>query len=462
MNSAIEKIYFIAPIFIQNAMVSLYGLKLYRERYIGGHDRYLSALSQSQWMTSDQIKGLVNQKFVEIAQHAINSVPFYQKLVSAGKLDPRKIRSIEDLKRFPIITKEELRESPEAFLSNRISKRQLIVVNTSGTTGKTLKIYIDKESRRYAYAFFTRFKGWAGIEKNKKNVTFAGRIFIKPDQKKPPFYRSNYIMKNYLFSSYHISRETIADYVQAIKKIDPHFIDSYPSSIYSIAKFMQDNQMRGNSPQAIITSSETLFDHQREVIEDVFGCKVYDQYGSAEQVAFVSQCEFGEYHIHPEFGVVEFLNRQGEPAKPGEEADLICTGFTNRAMPLFRYDIGDSGVASDRTCRCGRHFPIIEKIIGRTDDVIIGRDGKRLQRLDPVFKGLTSIKEAQIVQETIDHIVLKIIPGSNYRPSDSDVIVKELKKRISTDLVVDVNIVKTIERTRAGKFRAVISKVSKD
>jgi phenylacetate-CoA ligase len=460
MNSFIENMYFMSPLCVQNALVSLYGLKLYRERYIGGHSKYLSSLLNSQWLDSDQMRRFVDQKFIEIINHAVNSVPFYKKLVSQGKLDPKKIKGINDLKRFPIITKEEIRETPEDFLSSEIPKNQLIVVNTSGTTGKTLKIYIDKNSRRYAYAFFSRLKMWAGIDNNKKNITFAGRIFIKPDQKEPPFYRKNYIMNNYLFSSYHICNATIGHYVQAIKEINPHFIDSYPSSLYTIAKYMKDNQINGVTPKAIITSSETLFNHQREVIENVFGCKVFDQYGSAEQVAFVSQCEYGEYHIHPEFGTIEFLNNQWEPAKPGEDANIICTGFTNKAMPLFRYEIGDTGIFADRKCRCGRNFPIIEKIVGRTDDVIIGKGGKRLERLDPVFKGLTSIKEAQIIQEKIDYIILKIVPGNSYQQSDSDIIVKELKKRISHDLVVDVNIVDEIERTQAGKFRAVISKVN--
>lgn len=443
-------------------MTSLYGYKLYRERYTGNYKQYFSFLLESQWDSKEKVVGQTNSRFLGICNHAIKNVPYYRNLRQQGVISPDKIRSIADIEKIPILSKEPLRENPEQFLADGFSLKDIIVINTSGTTGKTLKIFVDLDSRRYSYAFYSRLKKWAGINCKLSNVTFAGRTIVAPDRDKPPFWRRNLKMNNYLFSSYHLSPANLKFYAEKLSQIQPHFIDSYPSSIHTLATYMQENNISSIHPKAIMTSSETLFDYQRKTIEDVFKCPVYDQYGCAEQVVFVSQCEKGAYHIHPEFGIVEFLREDGTRAEPGEQARLICTGFTNKAMPLIRYDIGDTGIlAKNQNCSCGRNFPVIEHIVGRTDDILIMRDGRRVGRLDPVFKGLESIKETQIVQEDLDNVTLKIVPGDNYRQEEADIIVYELKKRLGSYTKITTQLVQEIPRTSSGKFRAVISKVKK-
>ena len=167
-------------------------------------------------------------------------------------------------------------------------------------------------------------------------------------QVEPPFWRKNWVMRNTLFSSYHISERNLGAYVDELKKIEPVFIDSYPSAIFSIGKFLLDRGIEaGIAPKAIITSSETLLDNQREVIEKAFHSRVFDQYGSAEMVGFINQCEKGSYHINPEYGIVEIIKEDGEPAKDGEPGELVCTGFVNSTMPLIRYKTGDSAIACE-------------------------------------------------------------------------------------------------------------------
>lgn len=462
MNKSIEKIYFKCPVFLQNILISAYGYKLYRERYIGKHDLYLVQLLESQFYHEEEMKRFVENRFITLIQHAVKNVPFYKKMTKAREIRIDDIKGVSDLEKLPIIRKEQIQKSPESFLADGFQKSDLILINTSGTTGKTLKIFVDRDSRGYGYAFFSRLKVWAGIDSKLPNVTFAGRTIVPPNTSRPPFWRRNIIMNNYLFSSYHLTPSNLGYYVDQLRKIQPHFIDSYPSSIYTLSQFIKENNIMGIAPKAIITSSETLFDYQRRVIEEAFHCPVFDQYGAAEQVVFISQCEEGTYHIHPEFGIVEFLREDGSRAAVGEPARLICTGFTNAAMPLIRYDIGDTGVLSDRKCSCGRNFPVIEHIVGRTDDLIITRDGRRVGRLDPVFKGVKSIKEAQIVQEDYDHIVLYIVPGKHIQSTEVEAVIWELKKRLGGQIDIRVEMVKEIARTARGKFRSVVSKLKRN
>ncbi|MDW7774301.1 MAG: hypothetical protein SCH71_15555 [Desulfobulbaceae bacterium] len=461
MKTFTEKIYSISPTFLQNIFITLYGYKLYKERYTGNHPQYLNQLLESQWYSEKEIHDLVNRLFHGIITKAVKTVPHYHDLFKKQNFDLNSINCIEDITQLPIVTKEQIRLNPTDFLSEDFTKDKIITINTSGTTGKTMKIFVDYDSRRYGYAFFSRFKIWAGIDCKRSNATFAGRTIVAPDRDTPPFWRRNLKMNNYLFSSYHLSPANLGFYVQKLREIQPHFIDSYPSSISTLAQYMLENNLDGIRPKAIITSSETLLEYQRKTIEEAFHCPVFDQYGCAEQVVFISQCEHGTYHIHPEYGYVEFLREDGSQAEPGEEARLICTGFTNRAMPLIRYDIGDTGIlAKDQTCPCGRNFPVIEKIVGRTDDILVMRDGRRVGRLDPVFKGLQTIKETQIIQEDLDTVTLKIVPGEEYSQQEAEVIIHELKKRLGTQVAVSIELVDSIPRTAAGKFRAVISKVN--
>lgn len=279
-------------------------------------------------------------------------------------------------------------------------------------------------------------------------------------QTEPPFWRKNRIFNNTLFSSYHLSENNIKHYVNKIRVIKPVFIDSYPSSIAFIADYLLKNGINDIKTKAIITSAETLFDHQREKIEMAFSSKVYDQYGSAEQVVFACQCKEGCYHVNPEYGYLEVLDKNDEPVKSGELGDFVVTGFTNDAMPLIRYKIGDKGVLGSIKCKCGSSFPVIERIYGRVDDILITPDGKYVGRLDPVFKDLKdSINETQIIQERLDLVTILIVKAENYNESHGNSIIDELKKRMGNSIMFNIKYVTTIPRTKSGKFRAVICKV---
>jgi len=258
-----------------------------------------------------------------------------------------------------------------------------------------------------------------------------------------------------------MSPSTIGYYVEKLLELKPHFIDAYPSSIFTLATYLKENSISGIYPKAIITSSETLLDHQRELIEEVFRCPVFDQYGCAEQVVFASQCEEGTYHLHPEFSIVEFLREDCTKALPGEPSRLICTGFTNRAMPLIRYDIGDTAILSDKRCPCGRNFPVLEMILGRVDDLIVTPDGRRIGRLDPIFKGLRLVREAQVIQKDYTTICVRIVPSENFNRKEADFITWEMKKRIGIGACVEIEVVENIPRSSGGKFRAVVSNISK-
>jgi len=455
-----DKVYLHSPVFLQHALASLYGLRLRRERYGGNFKSYLAGLLESQWYDEEALHRLQAERLRGLIEHAAANVPYYQELLRKAGLEPGDIKDPADLRLLPTLTKDTLRRHYDEFLAAGIPKRDLLTIDTSGTTGTPLQVMLTREARRCNYAFFARSKLWAGVGLHERSATFGGRVIVPPEQTSPPFWRANVFSNNTQFSSFHISPETAQAYFEKIKTLRPALIDSYPSSIYVLARFMKEKGLTGVRPTAIITSSETLLNHPREVIEEVFGCQVFDQYGLAEQVAFVCQCERGSYHVNPEFGIVELLDERGQPVPPGEPGEIVATGFTNPALPLIRYRTGDLARWRTSPCPCGRSFPALEAIEGRLDDLLLTRDGRRIGRLDPVFKGLGhTIAAAQIVQSDYERVILRILRGPGYLEEHGLKVAAEIRKRMGDDIQVTIEYPERIERTRGGKFRAIVCNV---
>jgi phenylacetate-CoA ligase len=273
----------------------------------------------------------------------------------------------------------------------------------------------------------------------------------------PPFWRYSAFSKNLLMSSYHLSGGNMPAYIAKLKEFEPDYIDAYPSSIFAIAHYALANgiSLRGVT-KGITTSAETLFPEQRDTIEKAFGTPVYDQYGCAEMAVFVGQCKEGRYHIHEDYGIVELLDDAGNPALPGQEAEIVCTGFINPIMPLIRYKIGDMAVLSAAPCPCGSPFQALDAIIGRMDDVIVTPDGRKIGRLSPVLKGFP-VQEAQYIQESNDTLRVLLVKGAGFTDADAKNICQELQKRLGPLMQVKLEYTLEIPRGARGKYRNIVS-----
>jgi phenylacetate-CoA ligase len=211
----------------------------------------------------------------------------------------------------------------------------------------------------------------------------------------------------------------------------------------------------------VITNAEPLFPWQSETIRRGLGCAVRETYGMAEAVAGASECSEGGLHLWPEVGSLEVLDDfQDRAAAPGTAGRLICTGLLNTDMPLVRYAVGDRATAIEKTlrpCACGRYLPTLGRVEGRTNDVLIAPDGRRIYWLNPVLYGLP-IREAQIVQDAIDTIRVRYVPDGAFDKGSAEAIRERLRLRMGRVNVV-LEPVPEIPRGENGKFRAVICRV---
>lgn len=456
MDNLLDSFYHRAPVLLQNVLVSIYGYKLYRERYGKNSQKYLERLKDSQYLSKDEMDSFVDAQFVSLAKIAIETVPFYRKWAMENQIKASDITGVVDLPLFPIVKKSRLKENPKDFVSD--SAHNLIKLNTSGTTGSPLDIYCSKDDRTYHYAFFSRLRSWFGLSERSKRATLFGRIIMLPEKQKPPFWRMDLAQNNLLMSSYHLSQNNLLHYYRKLSSYKPEEIIAYPSSLYEIGRFIIKRNLKPIECKVVFTTAETLLAYQRVVLEQAFKAPVIDQYGCTEMAFFVSQCEHGTMHSHPEHGILETISAEGKPVKE-EPGTLIATGLVNRSMPLIRYEVGDRvTLSSDQpNCLCGRAFPVVLGVEGRLDDVIYRKDGTPVGRLDPVFKGGSGIVSAKIKQDRSGDVKVWVVPTDAFGNKESEWLSHELKKRLGADIAVTIDLVKELGKESNGKFKAVES-----
>jgi len=213
---------------------------------------------------------------------------------------------------------------------------------------------------------------------------------------------------------------------------------------------------------AVFCSSEPLLPHQREQIEKAFECKVYDFYGMAERVIFASECEVhSAKHINSDYGITEIQLADGTTAVQGKMGRIIATSLHNLAMPLIRYQTSDITAIKKESCTCGRAFPLMENITARDVEIMTAIDGRYIIPgiMSGIYAHLTGIFELQFVQEDRDHIVVNIVKKPSYSEKDGEHIRGELKRLFGHAMNVEIQFLDSIPRTKAGKYRWMISKV---
>jgi phenylacetate-CoA ligase len=324
-----------------------------------------------------------------------------------------------------------------------------------------LNLWSSRETIRNWYALFeARVRRWNGVTRHDRWAMLGGQLIVSVDRDKPPYWVWNAGMKQLYMSSYHLSPDGISWYLDALRRYEIFYVLGYASSMAALAQTALERGLAAPKLQVAISNAEPLTDSQRARVSSAFQCPVRDTYGMAEIVCGASECGSGTLHLWPEAGILEVLQDDTEESVPrGEAGRLVCTGLLNPDMPLVRYAVGDRGSlsAAPEACACGRRLPALASIEGRCDDVLVTPEGRRIGRLDPVFKADLPVREAQIIQEAIDRVRVKVVPVAGFDSGDANSIRRRLQQRLGASMDVIVETVAEIPRGSAGKFRAVVS-----
>ena len=277
---------------------------------------------------------------------------------------------------------------------------------------------------------------------------FGGRHIVPIDQKKPPYWRRNFPMKQIMFSASHLSIHTVDYYYEEIKKRKLKWLHGYPSQLAFFATLIKEKGLPPISMDYITTGAENLLSHQTSIILEVFGVRPLQHYGLAEGVANISQIPNGDLQVDQDFAFVEFIKTNFD----SNLFRIIGTNYSNIAFPLIRYDTND-------LIRLNDDGEVIS-IDGRNEDFIVLPSGVKLGRLDHIFKTSTFIKEAQIYQPSLRVIILNIVQSNAYHKKIHEkMILNECRKRFGKEIEIRINYVDRIKRTKSGKLKFVISEI---
>jgi len=449
-----------APVVVQNALTTAYG---YRRR-AATHRRFyreaLESLRETQWWDEERIIAARDARCSGFMRQAASLSPYWAEEFQKVGLPPD-AAGVESLEMLPVLFKERVCQNIDRIVSRpwATGVEKGVPVHTSGTTGTGLSFVASRECAQWEFAFRDLHRSWGGYRPGDSVATIAGHPVVPIATMTPPFWRRNAASNQTLFSSQHMTRATLPMYLEELRRLKPALIHGFPSSLYIVASFCLESGETGIRPKSVFTHSETLLDGHREAIEQAFGCKVFDWYGTTEAAANFVECEHGRMHIKHEYSLVEFLRTDGTHAAAGEYARVVGTAFGNLATPLIRYDTGDMAVLAADSCTCGRPGPIVERILGRQEDIFVTPDGRMVGILDHPFKDARNVVEAQLVQEQPSLVVVRLVRRERYSSADEAMLAEGLRLRLGALVRVVFEYVDHIPREANGKYRFAVSRV---
>ena len=456
MGSWLHRAYCRSPPPVRNLAATVRGAYLRRWRYGPETERLVEEALAREYWSSAQWASWRTERLARILHRAATDVPFYRDHWSSAHASGSSPDRLED---WPILEKSAIREAPRRFVADDCRTRQMFHEHTSGTSGTPLELWWSRDTVRAWYALFeARWRRWYGVSRRDRWAILGGQVVTPFSQRHPPFWVWNASLNQLYLSSHHLASDLVPHYLDALERHRIEYLWGYTSAIYALAQEAVRRKRRVPLRVAI-TNAEPLHGYQREAIAEAFVCPVRETYGMAEIAAAASECSEGRLHLWPEAGVVEIVpNESADPAV--RSGRLVCTGLVNADMPLIRYAVGDHATlpVTEAPCPCGRTLPTLLSLEGREDDVLYSKDGRLVGRLDPAFKAALPIREAQVIQESVDHVRVLYVPAPAFGPAAARELIDALRDRLGP-IEVTLEAVDRVPRTSAGKFRAVINNV---
>jgi phenylacetate-CoA ligase len=465
MKKFLENLYYKLPLPLQNIAITIFGYTWYKRRFGGLFKQELEKCIQRDHYTVLEWENYQEQTLRNILVHANNTVPYYTKLFKEAGLTKEQLQqfSLTDLPKLPFLEKQTFRElGTTEMLSSQLEPNGEFLFSSGSTGTPTKTLYSTNMHQRYFAVFESRLNYWAGIDYKVPRGVIGGRRIIREGVSTGPFYRYNYVEKQTYFSAYHISAATAANYVEGMIKNKVEYMTGYASANYFLARFIEEAGIKAPKLRAVLTSSEKLTPEMRNTFRRVYGCETFDSYNGVDLCNLISECEHHSLHVVPDVGIVEIIHPDGTPCKPGETGEIISTGLLNLDQPLIRYRMGDYvTLSANQQCKCGRSMPVIDEIVGRMEDTVVGPDGREMVRFHGIFINVLCVIEAQVIQHTLTDFEIKLVVSKQPETAELELIEKRMRSQLG-NIKLTINMVKEIPRNANGKFKAVISHVNKN
>ena len=417
---------------------------------------------ETQWHSRQELEATQIGDLRQLLSHATKTCPYYAELWNQMGLDVCSIQSLADFRRWPLITRETIRQ-------NRLKMRTVADVKqmtnaTGGSSGEPLQFDLDSGSNDRRTAMMWRGYDWAGGAPGTRQLyvwgTAVGNI---PTWKRLKVGLHQRFDNHLVLSCFEFTPEKMRVHFDRMNRYAADVIVAYTNPLYEFARFIEREGLTPVSPKSIIVGAEKLHPFQRETIERVFRAPVFETYGSREFMLIGAECEkHSGLHLSMENLLVEILNDDGSPTPAGNIGNIVITDLFNYGMPFIRYVNGDQAVAGFEQCACGRGLPLLKQVVGRQLDMLDTPDGRKIpgEFFPHLIKDFPTIRRFQVIQETIQQITLKlVVDGGNLTLADRENLLSQIHQCTGTAVDVKLQFVDDIPLTKAGKLKVVVHAV---
>jgi phenylacetate-CoA ligase len=414
----------------------------------------------------EEILAVQNRRVRAIVTHAYETVPYYREVMGKAGLRPRDFRTAADLAQLPILTGEHVAHAPERFLSHHYAISPNLKIQSSGTSGRAKHIYYDPAALFLALAH--------GQRQRVVLAQFVGRRFgyreMSAIRSESVSVQIRHFYESYSWVPQRVDltrsilspRNTFEENIAQINTFQPDVISGYGSYIGALFRRAWEQDCSVFRPKAVVYGAEQLADPDRLLIEREFGVPVLSSYQAVEALRIAFQCERREgFHLCLDAVAVRVVDEQGRTVGPGDTGNIVISNLTNRATVLLNYKLGDVVTLSSASCPCGRTLPTIERIVGRSDDLLVLPDGQVAHALVVLedLRAVPGVVQVQIIQEDLNCFMLRVVcagdTGWGQVQRSLDAVMRML---FGKDISLGIERLDTISSEPGGKVRAVISR----
>lgn len=429
-------------------------------RRFRAHCRFVA---QAQWWPMERARQYQLARLREMLRLAYEKTAFYRRTFDEAGFCPGDLKSLADMRQLPTIDKQVVNDNLSAMCTRRVDGRDVDMGSTGGTSGAPLCFYLDAHRSSIEYAYLTSGRSRAGYRLGMPMAVLRGRKVAR--DRNGLYHEYDPILRHHYYSNFHMTTESMRLYVEHIRTIGPCVFHAYPSSAHTLARYLlATGTPAPRNVRAVLLQSENVHWDQVEDIEAAFRTRTFSSYGHSEKLVLADQCEHTrQYHVWPTYGYCELLDAEGNPVTvPGQQGEIVGTGFINTIVPFIRYRTGDWATYGGQECEvCGRQHTILTEIRGRwPQGELIAADSSvitttALNVHDDTFR---NVREYQFQQSIPGKVTLCVVPSVPVDAEERERIVTNLNKRLQGQVVFDLELRTELVKTARGKQPRVIQR----
>ncbi len=408
-------------------------------------------LKDIQQQSDSEFNTYVKTRKHDIVSYHLKNNSFYKKFAQHA--------NVNNWGTIPVMQKKDLQQPLETLLSNGFTTKSIYIDKTSGASGHPFIFSKDKLAHALTWCIIMDRFSWFDLN---FNTTKQARFYGIPLDKKGYYIEKlkDFISNRYRFNVFDLSNEALENWLTDFGKKPFVYMNGYTSPMVQFAKYLNTKNIVLNSVcptlKACVVTSEMLFEDDKKLMENQFGVPVINEYGASELDLIAFENTSGKWVVNSETLFVEVLDEKDNILPHGEPGRLVITSLYNRAQPFIRYDLGDVGILSKHSTL---RKPILEKLIGRTNDIAVLPSGKRAAGLTfyyitkSIIENDGNVKEFVIVQLQRDTFKIYYVSNLDITLDKTELIKKEMENYLESGLTVLFERQSILKRSKSGKLK---------